>query len=152
LAEIYWKRQEWEQALALAEPVDEVARQAFLRAKIYLAKNDIVNALAQARLSFNSARTQHIDWIGLDMALILLELGNVNSENNVSTESIARSESNENSEPAGQQTLQPGDSADMLLYRRYIQNNHSQWWARRNQERLKGAGIELNPYPQDKGL
>lgn len=120
LAEIYGERQQWQDALELTNNIYEPARQAFLRAKIYQAKGDIENASAQAKIAFNSARTQHIHWIGLEMALILLQLENNRQLN----------------------------SADALMYRRYIHSNYRDWWAQRNQEQLQAAGIELNPYGQ----
>lgn len=122
LAELYSQRELWSEAIALADNVDEEARKGFLLAKIYRAKNDVDNTLEQAKASFNSARTQHIAWIGLDMALILLELE--------------------------EQSSVLGDDSDALLYRRYIHNNHRAWWAKTNKTRLQSVGIELNPYEQ----
>ena len=121
LADLYAEQGKWSEASLLAEQITEPARQAYMRTKLALAQGNEQQAKDYALTSFNAARTQHIDWIGLEMALVLLEL-------------------------KGEQI----DDSDTLLYTTYIQNNASDWWRERNIERMKKAGVELDPYLQNR--
>ncbi|CAH9059986.1 hypothetical protein PSECIP111951_02179 [Pseudoalteromonas holothuriae] len=110
---------DWALAKSIANKVGEPARQSFLLAQIYVANQQTELAIQHAENAFNLARTQGIDWIGLDMALMLLEL-NKNDEN----------------------------PALVMLCKRFINNTASSWWVAKHQLRLEKVGIIVNPYPE----
>ncbi|CAH9050923.1 hypothetical protein PSECIP111854_00631 [Pseudoalteromonas sp. CIP111854] len=110
---------DWALAKSIANKVGEPARQSFLLAQIYVANQQTELAIQHAENAFNLARTQGIDWIGLDMALMLLEL-NKNDEN----------------------------PALVMLCKRFINNTASSWWVAKHQLHLEKVGIIVNPYPE----
>ncbi|MCG7547436.1 winged helix-turn-helix domain-containing protein [Pseudoalteromonas sp. Of7M-16] len=120
LANLYLGQDQSEQALALTSNITEPARKHFLLAKIYHRLEQPELAKQHARTSFNTARMQHIDWVGLDMALKLLELG-----------------------------AELQDETDAMIYRHYIQNTARPRWQRVNREKLSKLGV-INPYEQNK--
>ncbi|CAM3947695.1 winged helix-turn-helix domain-containing protein [Pseudoalteromonas byunsanensis] len=111
------EQQQWEVAESLAKGITEPTRQSYLLAKIYVAKHQPEQAIQYAASAFNLARTQGIDWIGLEMALVLLEL----LQNDT-------------------------DSAQVTLSKRYISNTAKSWWLERHQQRLQQVGVEVNSY------
>ena len=117
LTNLYISQKKWQQALELANNITEPARHALIKSKIFRAQGRFELASQQAQAAFNSARTQRIDWIGLDMALMLLEL--INHQSN---------------------------QADILLYKRYIKNTANTRWAEQNKIQLGKVGIVLDPY------
>ena len=120
LSRLYGKQGKWTDALALAENITEPARGNFLKAKIYQQKGDTNQAVSHALISFDAARTRRIDWVGLDMALLLLDLGG--------------------------ETL---DDANKLMYKRYIREHATRGWINRHQPRLNKVGITMDPYQND---
>ena len=117
LVELYIKQENWQKASVLTENIQEAARQAYLRSKIFLAMADEVNAKEQAFISFNVARTQRIEWVAREVALLLLEL-----------------------------RTEQDSEADLLMYRRYIENHNKPWWGQKNFQRLRKVGIKPDPY------
>ncbi len=111
------EEQQWATAQSLALGITEPARQAYLLTKIHLAKHQPRLAIQQAERAFNLARTQGIDWIGLEMALTLLELLQDDS-----------------------------DPAQVTLSKRYISNTAKSWWLKRHQQRLQQVGVTVNSY------
>ncbi len=117
LSNMYIKQKKWQLALELSNSFDEIARSSALKAELYKAQQQLTKAREFAKTAFNSARTQRIDWLGSDMALMLLELSNEDS-----------------------------DDTDSLLYKRYIRREASSWWFNQHRKRLEKVGILLDPY------
>lgn len=111
LAKSYIKQNQWLQALDLADGLTNSALSGYIKAQIYQAQGERTLAKEHAKVSFNSARTQRIDWVGLDMALLLLELTD-----------------NQTSE------------ADKLIYHRYIETMANAWWKKENSTRIEKVG------------
>jgi len=117
LSSLYLKQEKWQQALNIANSFSEVARSSALKAELYKAQQQLDKALEYAKIAFNSARTQHIDWLSRDMALMLLEL-----------------------------TIEDSDTADSLLYKSHLKKVKPGWWSDRHKERLAEIGILVDPY------
>ena len=117
LSNIYLKQGKWQQALDLANSFTEVARSAALKAELYRAQNELIKAREYAKTAFNSARAQRINWLSREMALMLLELN-----------------------------VEDSDTADSLLYKRYLINSGPEWWFKRHKARLIKVGITIDPY------
>ncbi|MCF6434805.1 winged helix-turn-helix domain-containing protein [Pseudoalteromonas sp. MMG021] len=107
----------WSAAEALSQRIDEPTRRSYLMAKLSVAKGEPELAIQHATTAFNLARTQGIDWVGLEMALMLLELLQSDS-----------------------------GSAQVTLSKRYISNTAKSWWLTRHQQRLEQVGVEANSY------
>ncbi len=114
LTSIYIKQNKFEHAIKLAENVTLPARAAALYAEIYSAQGKLVQAHEQAQTAFNFARTQGMDWLGLDMALMLLE---INPEQS--------------------------DSTNILIYKRYIESTATPGWKKYQNNRLSKVGISM---------
>lgn len=108
LADIYIRQQQWQKALDLSETVTDTARHASLKAKIYQAKGEPDKAAKHAEVAFNSARSQHIEWLAMNMALLLLEL-----------------------------QVPEANSDDLFVYRDYIQRFSKSWWRQYHAARLE---------------
>ena len=117
LSEIYLKQEKWQQALELANSFDEVARSSALKAEFYYAQNELTKAREYAKIAFDSAQAQRINWLSRDMALRLLELN-----------------------------LEKNDTADSFLYKRYLKKEGPSWWFKRHKARLIKVGITIDPY------
>lgn len=115
LVDLYIQKEQWEEAHLVASNITEYARASSLYAKIHLAKGDNALALEQAQSAFNSARTQNIDWLGLEMALLLLEI----------------------------HAATPTE-LNTISYRQYIQQTANRSWLQRNQQRLVNVGIDID--------
>ncbi|MDK1287639.1 transcriptional regulator [Pseudoalteromonas umbrosa] len=121
LANIYLEQNESDLAIKLAENIDEPARRDMLFAQIYHQMGQIDVAKQHAQSSFNIARMQHIDWVGLAMAVKLLELN-----------------------------AQLNEDTDSLIYRHYIRDTASPRWQQARRDKLIKLGVINNPYEQDK--
>lgn len=116
LVRLYILQEKWQEALALAANVTETGRSASLSAMIWQAKGEPERAIEFAKTAFNSAGAQQLDWLGLNMALLLLELYE-----------------------------QQQDAVAPLRYKRFIQQTAHHGWLQRHQERLANVGIDVQP-------
>lgn len=121
LANLYLEQNKPDLAMALAKNIDEPARRDMLFAQIYHKLEQTDDAKRYAQSSFNTARMQHIDWVGLAMAIKLLELN-----------------------------FQADDNSDTMIYRHYIRDTANPRWLNTRHEKLVKLGVISNPYEQDK--
>ncbi|MBD1584657.1 tetratricopeptide repeat protein [Pseudoalteromonas sp. S16_S37] len=112
LSQIYLKEGQPEKALAVIQKITEPARLAWLNAKYYRELADTDKAIEHAKTAFNLGRGQHVAWIGLNSALMLLEL--------------QRDE---------------GNSQSQAQYREFIVNHATKWWLDWRKDRLAKVGI-----------
>jgi hypothetical protein len=117
LSNLYLKQKKWQHALELANSFDEIARSSALKAELYRKQEQFSKAKAFAQTAFNSARAQRINWLSQEMALMLLELNHEDSE-----------------------------TADSLLYKRYLRKITPSWWTKRHKVRLIKVGVSIDPY------
>lgn len=80
LLKLYLKENKPEEALEVIKKITEPARSALLHAQYYRALNDTDKAINYAKRSFNIGRGQHMNWLSLNNALILLELNQAKGE------------------------------------------------------------------------
>ncbi|ALO41310.1 winged helix-turn-helix domain-containing protein [Pseudoalteromonas phenolica] len=113
LSKLYLQADKPEAALAVIEKITEPARSALLHAQYYRALNNIQSAISYAKRSFNIGRGQHLNWLSLNSALMLLEL---------------------------KQTQ--GEIHELAEYREFIANHASYWWLNWRKERLATVGID----------
>ncbi|AOT10339.1 winged helix-turn-helix domain-containing protein [Pseudoalteromonas luteoviolacea] len=123
LANIYLEKNEPDLAIKLAENINEPARRDMLFAQIYHQMGQVDVAKQHAQSSFNTARMKHIDWVGLAMAMKLLELN-----------------------------AQLNEDTDSMIYRHYIRDTASPRWQQARQDILIKLGVISNPYEQDKSI
>ncbi|TLX45692.1 hypothetical protein C1E24_17405 [Pseudoalteromonas phenolica] len=113
LSKLYLKLDKPEAALEVVEKITDPARSALLHAQYYRALDDIDNAITYAKRSFNIGRGQHLNWLSLNSALLLLEL-----------------------------KQSQGESHELAEYREFIANHASYWWLNWRKERLAVVGID----------
>ena len=113
LSKLYLQLGKPEAALEVVEKITEPARSALLHAQYYRALDDIDNAITYAKRSFNIGRGQHLNWLSLNSALLLLEL-----------------------------KQSQGESHELAEYREFIANHASYWWLNWRKERLTKVGID----------
>jgi len=113
LSKLYLKENKPEAALEVVEKITEPARSALLHAQYYRALDDIDNAITYAKRSFNIGRGQHLNWLSLNSALLLLELKQSQGENH-----------------------------ELAEYREFIANHASYWWLNWRKDRLAKVGID----------
>lgn len=113
LSKLYLKENKPEEALEVIEKITEPARSALLHAQYYRALDDLENAITYAKRSFNIGRGQHINWLSLNSALILLELKQSQGENH-----------------------------ELAEYREFIANHATHWWLSWRKDRLAKVGID----------
>jgi len=113
LSKLYLKENKPEEALEVIEKITEPARSALLHAQYYRALDDLENAITYAKRSFNIGRGQHINWLSLNSALMLLELKQSQGENH-----------------------------ELAEYREFIANHATHWWLSWRKDRLAIVGID----------
>ena len=114
LSKLYLKENKPEEALEVIEKITEPARSALLHAQYYRALNDTDKAINYAKRSFNIGRGQHMNWLSLNSALILLELNQAK-----------------------------GESHELAEYREFIADHATEWWLSWRKDRLANVGIDI---------
>ena len=114
LSKLYLEENKPEEALEVIEKITEPARSALLHAQYYRALNDTDKAINYAKRSFNIGRGQHMNWLSLNSALILLEL-----------------------------KKEKGENHELSEYREFIANYATEWWLSWRKERLANVGINI---------
>ncbi|NVJ98198.1 MAG: winged helix-turn-helix domain-containing protein [Alphaproteobacteria bacterium] len=113
LVALLLKEERADEALAVANDVPMQDTAHMLRADIFLAQDKVAEGLAEAREAFTQARIAGRRWVGLPMALLLLD------------DSVER-----------------GDQTAAAEYRRYLRDNRIGHWRTWQEGKLKALGVE----------
>ncbi|NOU49834.1 hypothetical protein HG263_04705 [Pseudoalteromonas sp. JBTF-M23] len=114
LSQIYLKEGRSDKALTVIKKITEPARSAWLHAKYYRELADTDKAIEYGKTAFNLGRGQHINWLSLNSALLLLELQH-----------------------------NQGTNQSLVQYREFITNHATEWWLEWRKDRLTKVGITV---------
>ena len=114
LSRLYLQEQKPELALEVVKKITDPARSTLLHAKYYREFGDTTKAIDYAKTAFNLGRGQHMNWLSLNSALILLELSQIQ-----------------------------GESHQLTEYREFITEHANEWWLNWRKGRLAKVGITV---------